>query len=161
MNYILKNFNFLGKIKDLKSGGFIWDRGLSAAGVYLIVYEGKETPQFIIPGCGPEKYRDREVNTIKDKLEENWICLGFNRNIVYIGESESKGGVGARVKEHMKFGNGEEANAYGGRYIWQIKDHDNLLVFWKKSNNPKREKKLILKDFKDKYGKLPFANLKN
>ena len=60
----------------------------------------------------------------------------------------------------MRFGCGEEVSHYGGRYIWQIKDSDNLLVFWKKSDNPERDESNMLRDFKTEYKELPFANLK-
>lgn len=161
MNKILKNFKLLGRVKDLKSSNFVWSKELDDRGIYLFVYEGKDIPQFIDPGCGPKKYKGKEVNVSKDELEENWIHLGFDRNIIYIGESEGKNGVGARLKLHMRFGNGEEINAHGGRYIWQIKDSDNLLVFWKRSDSPKKDKKLMLNEFKKEYGELPFANLQN
>lgn len=160
MNKILKDFKLLGRVKDLKSPSFVWPKDLNDGGVYLIVYEGKETPQFIIPGCGPEKYEGREVNVNKDKLEENWICLGFNRNIIYIGKAGKSNTLKKRLKLYMRFGCGEEVSHYGGRYIWQIKDSDNLLVFWKKSDNPERDESNMLRDFKTEYKELPFANLK-
>lgn len=161
MNKILKDFKLLGRVKDLKSSSFIWPKDLDNSGVYLIVYEGKEIPQFIVPGCGPEKYKDRKVNVFEGELKKNWLDLGFDRNIIYIGKSEGKNDIGARLKMHMRFGSGEEVNAYGGRYIWQIEDSDKLLVFWKKSDNPEGERFEMLKQFKEKHTKLPFANLKS
>ena len=158
---ILKNFKLLGRVKDLKSSNFVWPKDLDNRGVYLIVYEGKDIPQFIIPGCGPKKYQDREVNVSKDELEENWICLGFDRNIIYIGKAGKSNTLKKRLKLYMKFGSGKEAPHYGGRYIWQIKDSNNLLVFWKKSDNPEKEESDMLKKFKEKYKELPFANLRN
>lgn len=160
MNRILKNFKLLGRVKDLKSSNFVWPKELDSRGVYLIVYEGKDIPQFIIPGCGPKRYKDREVNVSKYKLEENWICLGFDRNIIYIGKAGKSNTLKRRLKSYMRFGSRKESSHYGGRLIWQIKDSDNLLVFWKKSDNPEKEESEMLKDFKKEYEKLPFANLK-
>lgn len=160
MNYILKNFKLLGKVKDLKSGSFVWDKELNNRGIYLIVYEGKDVPQFIDPGCGPKYYKDRIVNVKNDKLKEKWLCLGFDKNIIYIGKAGKSNTLKKRLKLYMKFGSGKEDPHYGGRYIWQIKDSDNLLVFWKKSDNPEKEESEMLKDFKKEYRELPFANLK-
>ena len=63
----------------------------------------------------------------------------------------------------MKFGQGKPVAHHGGRYIWQIKDSEELVVCWKSLENGKNPRQLeaeMIHEFKKKYGKLPFANLK-
>jgi len=50
---------------------------------------------------------------------------------------------------------------WGGRYIWQLADADELVTCWKTTpkSDPTREELKLLQAFTARYGKRPFANL--
>jgi hypothetical protein len=61
----------------------------------------------------------------------------------------------------LRFGQGANIGHWGGRYLWQISDSDDLLVAWKKTPNddPRIVETSMLAEYINEYGKLPFANL--
>ena len=61
----------------------------------------------------------------------------------------------------MQFGLGKPCAHWGGRYIWQLADAKDLLVYWKPTlgRDPRLVEKAMLSKFVEKYGCLPFANL--
>ena len=66
----------------------------------------------------------------------------------------------------MRFGAGKKIQHAGGRYIWHLADHRDLLVAWKSlphNIDPMDfETKLILKfEKEDGRGKIPFANFRH
>ena len=63
----------------------------------------------------------------------------------------------------MRFGKGCSVGHWGGRLIWQLKDADDLVVCWKKTEeDPRGAEKKMIKDFKEQHnGRRPYANLKD
>lgn len=61
----------------------------------------------------------------------------------------------------MRFGSGVACAHWGGRFVWQLADCDELLVAWKPllTDDPRRVEQQLLRQFVMTYGKLPFANL--
>jgi hypothetical protein len=52
---------------------------------------------------------------------------------------------------------------WGGRFIWQLKDHEDLLVCWKLAtySTPRELEKKMIQEFKLQCGARPFANLRD
>jgi hypothetical protein len=67
-----------------------------------------------------------------------------------------------RVKRYIRFGQGRVVAHYGGRFIWQLKDHRVLLLAWMPTpdEDPSVVEERLLSAFVERYGKPPFANLK-
>ena len=128
-------------------------------GVYKVLFKGK-SPSFLEHGtCG--RFKDREPNVPISTLKENWVN---GAETIYIGKAGSLTGnatLRKRIKQYLKIGQGKKVGHWGGRYIWQLKNSDQLIFCWCETPNDEPgdiETKLI-QDFKDKYGKRPFANL--
>jgi len=87
-----------------------------------------------------------------------------DNNVVYIGKAGGenvKATLKERIKSYIKFGRGKSSPHRGGRYIWQITNSDSLKVYWRESDDPIKEEKKMLLEFKAKHdNKLPFANLR-
>ena len=62
----------------------------------------------------------------------------------------------------MRFGSGKNVGHYGGRYIWQLADSDDLVVCWKCVEDSRRVEAAMIAEFKKNHnGKRPFANLQD
>ena len=129
-------------------------------GIYLVLYIGDNTPNFSVPGSGGF-FKRKDPNVPIETLQSNWV----NKTLVlYIGKAGTSTGNAtllSRLKQYLKFGQGKNIGHYGGRYIWQVKDHQNLLICWKTTPNedPRMIEKELIQDFVNQYHKRPFANL--
>lgn len=65
-----------------------------------------------------------------------------------------------RFKQYADFGAGKPVGHWGGRLIWQIADHADLLVAWKETPDdiPEIVERNLIEQFRSIYGKPPFAN---
>ncbi|WAC49365.1 hypothetical protein OVA03_05510 [Asticcacaulis sp. SL142] len=121
------------------------------------------TPSFIIESTGGHfKGRDPTVST--DKLTAKWLD---DESVVYVGKAGSRGSKATlrkRLKSYFDFGTGKPVGHWGGRYIWQLAYANDLIVAWKSLGesdpSPSAFETKLLRDFKARCGKLPFANLK-
>ena len=124
------------------------------SGVYLVLNPTPEAPKWLSKSVGGHfKGEDPTVTSIY--LEKNWVN---GANILYVGETQRT--LKKRVSELIQFGSGRPIGHKGGRLIWQLENHNDLLICWLTHNNPVEMKNKILEEFKSKYSVLPFANLR-
>jgi len=154
---MLKEFKYLGLIKDLKSINYDWGQVPSTSGVYIIVYKRLNRPRFLVEGTGGW-FRKKNPNVSIEKLNDKWINFESNEDrILYIGQSSN---LRKRMKLFVRFGKGSPVGKWGGRYIWQIAGVDKLEVYFKETDAPREKEKQLIRSFKNSHKeKLPFANL--
>lgn len=131
-------------------------------GVYLVIYEYPKTPDFVIPGTGG-KFKDKDPNVTGSVLLSKWVKETV---VIYIGQAGGNGSgatLKKRIHQYVRFGQGVPVGHWGGRYIWQLKNSNNLLVCWKPvlTQDPRNFEAKLIQDFLVQYGKMPFANLVN
>lgn len=111
--------------------------------------------------------REKDPNVTIDELNEKWV---EDTNILYIGRAGGiakngrvyKSTLRQRIMQYMKFGKGQNIGHWGGRYIWQIRESDDLMIAYKvlDEENPVIKEQELIDEFKNYYnGRLPFANL--
>jgi hypothetical protein len=161
----------LDNLPDLKIQGFVGFKSIKelwldcravpeAAGVYMIVSAVRNRPpEFLATGSGG-RFKGRDPNVSESQLAQKWIK---NRVVLYIGKAGSPGqktNLLKRVKAYLAFGRGKSVSHVGGRYIWQLKWAEELLVCWKRTpfESPREVEKALLQRFSQKFGGLPFAN---
>ena len=128
-------------------------------GIYFVINQDRNSTFLKENVGGHFKGRNPTVNVGKPK--ENWVD---DTLVVYIGKaggSNSKATLQSRLRQYMRFGEGEPVGHWGGRMIWQLAKHRRLIVCYKllENSNPREEEKKLINDFESYYGKLPFANL--
>lgn len=84
--------------------------------------------------------------------------------MVYIGKAGGPGKnatLRSRMRQYMRFGQGEALGHCGGRYIWQLSDSRDLVVCWKPTTgeDPRDVERELIDEFKAIYGRHPFVNL--
>lgn len=162
-------FQDLSKIKELGFTGFktveqLWNDNSclpNNRGIYVIINPDCSSKKFLLKGVGGY-FKDKDPNISLSELSTNWVD---NCQVVYIGQAGGNGSSATlkkRLKQYLDFGKGKPVGHYGGRLIWQLSNHKNLIVAWKaiNTNDPRNEEAILIQEFYDYYGKLPFANLK-
>ena len=155
-----RGFEGFCSIKDLRNA-WSMHHPPPHKGVYLVIWDRKDRPEFIDPGTGGY-FQDKEPNVSIDKLENHWVEDAL---IIYVGANKEgkKGNLKDRIELLLLFGDGENVGHYGGRLMWQIKDAEELKICWKDVADDKQEEegKQMLAEFKQAHGKLPFASRPN
>ncbi len=161
------NFSNQNEISEYKSegfDGFIPVRILRESksiipdmkGIYVVLRTSEDAPVFLEKGSA-KVLEDKDPNVAEEVLAAKYVS---GSQTVYIGKATN---LRNRLGQLLRFGDGRCINHWGGRYLWQLADAEDLLIAWKviTSENPREVESRMLNDFKNRYGKLPFANISN
>lgn len=125
------------------------------AGVYVVVRPTDDPPEF----RKDAPYRGDLPFPVAE-LEALWVP-GERR--VYIGKADlgaDKCGLHRRLRQLRRYGAGGSARHSGGRRIWQLCDHTDLLVGWRviEDGKPRDTERAMIAAFRAQHGVRPFAN---
>ena len=161
-------FNNIEKLKKLGFSGFKSVSELIAnpnilpneMGVYLVLNSTNKKTEFLTKGVGGF-FKGKDPNISLAELKNNWVDKS---KIIYIGKAgglNGKATLRSRLKQYLRFGQGFNVGHYGGRLIWQLKNHSELEFCWLILTDiePRELEKKLLAEFIRQYGKRPFANL--
>lgn len=130
-------------------------------GVYVVVRDSPSPPLFHPVSTGAHlKQRDPSVSI--EILEERWA---HNAVVLYIGKAggeKQKTNLQGRIRSYVEYGQNKPRRHWGGRYIWQLVDFQELRVFWRvcESAEPSGVESALIREFEEIYNALPFANLR-
>jgi len=125
------------------------------AGVYVVVSPTDVRPKF----CPDAPYRgDAPVPVAV--LDDAWVD---GERLIYIGKADlgsKRDGLHRRLRQFRRYGEGHSARHAGGRRIWHIPDHTNLLVAWRVTPDAEARstEDAMIAAFKSHHGVRPFAN---
>jgi hypothetical protein len=148
---------------SLKAEGFVgWvsfkqmlnqDRVPRTGGVYVITRSTSGDPKFLQANPGG-RFKGKDPTVAEEALRANWVA---GAEIIYIGKADD---LRRRLGQFADFGAGKPVGHWGGRLIWQLAESKNLLVAWKEtpSDVPVQVEAALIAQFRDQYGKPPFAN---
>ena len=130
-------------------------------GVYAIVRESLDPPEFLTRSVAPS-YRRQDPTRPVDELQQRWVP---GAQVLYFGRACGPGVrslLRQRVKRYLRFGHGRVVGHWGGRFVWQLRDHGTLRVAWKPTGaeDPAMVEARLQARFREHYGVLPFANVK-
>ena len=90
-------------------------------GIYMVL-NTEPNVDFINPGVGGF-FKGKDPNVDILQLKEKFV----DATVVYIGKAggtSSKATLFSRLGQYLSFGQTKNIGHYGGRYIWQLKNHD-------------------------------------
>lgn len=107
-------------------------------------------------------FRGKDPNVAEAVLRANWV---ENASVLYIGKAGDPGKsatLRSRLTQYLKFGDDKAVGHWGGRYIWQLADAQELCVAWKPlpDGEPSVVETALIAAFSAHYGRRPFANLR-
>jgi hypothetical protein len=164
-----------GSINDVRRGGFVGEVAVSVLqasgcgevpdepGVYLVLRADTSPPDFLPKGTGG-RYKGRDSNVEIGCLRSKWVEGAIVLNIGKAGGPGTAATLKGRLKKYMRFGEGKNSGHSGGRYVWQLRNSCDLLLCWKvvtAGEVPRNVEKRLIKEFRQRYDKRPFANLKD
>lgn len=122
------------------------------SGAYAVLRESSAAPRFLKISVGGH-FKGEDPTVSLDRLRAKWVD---GAETVYLGRS---GNLRRRLDEFALFGRGEAIGHRGGRYLWQLADHDSLLVGWFLDENAAGREAELIGEFILQFGSLPFANI--
>ena len=130
-------------------------------GVYVLLRDGAHSPVFLETGTGGF-FKGKDPNVPVEVLQQNWV---EGSPSVYIGKAGDPGKTATlrtRLWQYLRFGAGANVGHWGGRYIWQLEDAEDLLVCWLPlpEDTPSELESTMVSVFRQEHGVRPFANLR-
>lgn len=129
-------------------------------GVYVLVRPDRKAPVFLEVGTGGH-FKGKNPNVEADLLQAHWVDQAC---AVYIGKAGDPGisaTLRKRLRQYLRFGCGKNIGHWGGRYVWQLAGAPQLLICWLPlpDGHPSAVETLLIAQFRNQFGKRPFANL--
>lgn len=130
-------------------------------GVYALLRPRLDAPAFLETSSGGH-FKGKDPTVPVTELAAKWVQ---GSQVVYIGKAGKVGSratLRSRLKQYLEFGDGKPIGHWGGRYVWQLRESQDLLVAWCPTGNrdPETVESEFLHAFVASHGRLPFANLK-
>jgi hypothetical protein len=132
------------------------------AGVYAVLWPDDAEPTYLSVSVAG-RFKQRDPSVAVERLRNKWIATSA---VIYIGKAtpgrDGRRGLRQRLDEYRRIGAGEPVGHWGGRLVWQLERHEELLVAWRETagEDAGAIETRMLEQFIADHGALPYANLR-
>jgi hypothetical protein len=128
-------------------------------GIYVVLRRGFVAPRFLERGSGGQ-FKGKDPNVAISVLKLAWVAAAI---VLYVGKAgggKRKAHLKGRINLLIQFGSGANVAHWGGRYLWQLADAEDLILCWKPipRSDPRSAEKAIISEFEATHGRRPYAN---
>lgn len=124
-------------------------------GVYCVVRPESSKPEFLERSVAGW-WKDKDPSVSGEVLTKAWVD---GTAVIYIGKASTS--LRRRLRPYRRHGEGRKAAHWGGRYVWQLADHAELLICWRpETEDPDAIESELIESFRVRFGLRPFANLR-
>lgn len=142
-------------LREMRSSLFEVPEG---PGIYVVMTVPTSLPHFLQRNSAGW-FKSQDPTYPVERLIEKWVS---DVSVIYIGKAGPKPSrhLRRRIDELLRFGSGEAIGHRGGRALWQLDGIWNALIAWKQvtGEDPRDAERKMIREFKLKFGKPPFAN---
>jgi hypothetical protein len=128
----------------------------SSPATYVVYRAEEDDPAFLDVNPGG-RFKRRDPTVKSSVLAAKWVP---GANVMYLGKADV---ANRRLAQFARFGGGAPVGHWGGRYIWQLANANDLMVAWHPitwtETAREYEKRLLARFAELHHGMLPFANL--
>jgi hypothetical protein len=155
-------------LRDVGFSGFVRFASLPSSrvpegsGIYVVVRPTSAGVPAFLDRSPAGWFKGKDPSITLARARDNWVD---GTEVVYIGKADggitARRGLRKRLEEFRRHGVGDPVGHWGGRLVWQLADHEELLVCWKENDGDSEAvESRYLEAFVADFGVLPYANLK-
>jgi hypothetical protein len=125
------------------------------AGVYVAIRNKLYAPTFL-HSSGAGWFKKLDPSYPSAIVADAWVP---GAQIVYVGKAGSS--LRRRIRELVDFGFGKCIGHRGGRLLWHLKDHRELIIRWQvrlNADDADKQESSLIDSFRNAKGNRPFAN---
>ena len=127
----------------------------ATGGVYVLLREDDQPPRFLASSPAGW-FKGRNPSLAPADLVDRWIP---GAHVVYIGKASTS--LRQRLMAYRRHGQGAPVGHWGGRLVWQVANPEYLVAWKVTEDEPREVERRLIAAFVAKYGRRPFANLKD